>query len=287
MRGPGEPGPQRHGLEKRKKMARKSSIHVRPVTSGSEIHNRRQKELSYVRSDLSHLNSGFSLEEIKDARRAAEQRYQASTGQKMQAKANPIREGVLLIDAHHTADDLKRLGQAIEQRFGIRTIQAYCHKDEGHYDVVTKEWKPNYHAHMVFDWTDRQTGKSARLSRNDLSELQDIVAREMNLERGQKSSKKHIESTQFKALKQEADLKKLNGIQNSLSEAFKIIKQSDVLEKEVDALRSQKSGLEMDNEILRSNKNFLEMKNTEIKTQLQQEERKLEEIKQQNRGFKR
>ena len=39
-------------------------------------------------------------------------------------------------------DDLKKLAEELEKKFKIKTIQAYTHKDEGHYDEE-KNWKPN------------------------------------------------------------------------------------------------------------------------------------------------
>lgn len=202
-------------------MAKISSIHVRNVSSGSEQHNKRERELSYVRKDLTYLNSSFEVKSIATARAEILAKYKATTGQKMQDKAKPIREAVLLIEAHHTADDLKNLGEKIEQRFGIKTIQAYAHKDEGHYDIETKEWKPNHHAHMIFDWTDTKTGKAIRMSKEDMSELQTIVADGLNMKRGVKSTKKHIESTKFKAIKEENDLEKVRKVQEDLEYRIK------------------------------------------------------------------
>ena len=49
----------------------------------------------------------------------------------MQRKATPIREGIVLINPQHQAEDLIRLGQKLQERFGIKLIQAYTHKDEG------------------------------------------------------------------------------------------------------------------------------------------------------------
>ena len=46
-------------------------------------------------------------------------------------KATPVREGVVLIKPQHQAEDLIRLGQKLQERFGIKLIQAYTHKDEG------------------------------------------------------------------------------------------------------------------------------------------------------------
>lgn len=208
----------------------KSSIHIRPVTSGSERHNNREKKLGYVREDLQHLNSSFKVQGIAETRKFIEENVKEKTGRKMQAKATPIREGVLLIDEQHTADDLKKLAGKIEERFGIKTIQGYCHKDEGHYDKISSEWKPNYHAHMVFDWTDHSTGKSIKMSREDMSELQTMVAEELGLERGQKSTKKHIEATRYKAIKEEQDLEKVYQVKNVLPKALNTIKEAKKLE---------------------------------------------------------
>lgn len=261
----------------------KSSIHVRPVSSGSEQHNQREKKLNYVRSDLSHLNSSFQVKSISEAKREILEKYKNSTGQKMQAKATPIREGVLLISEKHTAEDLKNLASSIEERFGIRTIQGYCHKDEGHFDKETKEWKPNYHAHMVFDWTDKNTGKTIKMSREDMGELQTIVAQELNLERGQKSTKKHIESTKFKAIKEEQDLQKVYGFKKGLSEAKTVIEQVSTLKKEIEPLKTAKNALLQETDLTRANLKYLQDKTETQRQELKQ----IEEQKQKSQGFKR
>lgn len=41
-----------------------TSIHYSPVKASSEKHNNREKELDYVRSDLSHLNEKIELDTI-------------------------------------------------------------------------------------------------------------------------------------------------------------------------------------------------------------------------------
>jgi hypothetical protein len=215
----------------------KSSIHVLPVKVGSENHNQREKELSYVRSDLSHLNSSFVVKSIAEAKEFAEKNCKEKTGRVMQAKATPIREGVLLIGLHHTAADLKKLAGKIEQRFDIKTIQGYCHKDEGHYDKETKEWKPNYHAHMVFDWTDHSTGKSIKMSRDNMAELQTLVAISLGLERGVSSSKIHLNAIQYKSEQERKDLEKIHHLKNGLSEAKTIIEQVQTMQKEIEPLK--------------------------------------------------
>jgi hypothetical protein len=221
----------------------KSSIHVRPVSSGSEQHNQRERKLNYVREDLTHMNSSFKIQSIAEAKKEIKENYEKHTNQKMQAKATPIREGVLLIGKQHTSDDLKRVAEKLEERFGIRTIQAYAHKDEGHYDKITNEWKPNYHAHMVFNWTEKDTGKTIKMNKDDMSEMQTIVSNELGLERGQKSTKKHIEATQYKAIKEQEDLEKVFNLKNGLVEAQTTLQQVDSIKKEIEPLRMTKNNL--------------------------------------------
>lgn len=74
-----------------------TSIHIRPVKGGSEAHNFRTKKLGYVREDLTPNNEHWSIDTISERRADIEQRYLSSVGQKMQAKATPIREGVVVI----------------------------------------------------------------------------------------------------------------------------------------------------------------------------------------------
>ena len=260
----------------------KSSIHVLPVKAGSEQHNRREKKLSYVREDLSHLNTSFKLESIAQAKAAAAAVCKEKTGRTMQAKATPIREGVLLIEERHTAEDLRKVGQAIEERFGIRTIQGYAHKDEGHYDQATSEWKPNHHGHLVFDWTDHSTGKSIKMSRDDMAELQTIVADQLGLERGLSSSIRHLNAIQFKRQQEEQNLVKTYELAKGLPDAFKAIREGRAMKKELEPLRTEKKGLEDMNSLLRMNQKHLEQKN-------EVERQELEKIKkqQQSKGLRR
>jgi hypothetical protein len=260
----------------------KSSIHVNPVKAGSEQHNEREKKLNYVREDLSHLNTSFKVATIAQARADAVARYQASTGQRMQTKAAPIREGVLLIEERHTAEDLRQLGEKIEQRFGIRTIQGYAHKDEGHFDKETGAWKSNHHGHLVFDWTDKETGKSVRMKRDDMAELQTIVATELGLERGVSSSVKHLNSIQFKTKQEEEDLKKVFSLKNGLPDAFKAIEQGKEAKKELEPLREQKQALELDALSADADRIL-----TERRLQQAREELKQVESQKQSRGFRR
>lgn len=119
------------------------------------------------------------------------------TGRKMQAKATPIREAVVVIEDTTTMDDLQNLAQRLQQRFGIDVFQIAIHKDEG-YKHSKQQLKLNLHAHLVADWTDHKSGKSLKLGRNDMAEMQTICAEVLGMERGKSSDKQHLSAIQYK-----------------------------------------------------------------------------------------
>ena len=138
-----------------------------------------------------------------------------SKPKKMPKNAEPVREGVAVITESTTMEQMKSLAEQIEQRWGIKTKAIYAHLDEGHEHLVTDRdhqqgkyldsaegstiflW--NYHAHYVFDWTDHDTGQCINLNRHDMSELQDMLANTLKMERGKKSDKKWRDAHTFKA----------------------------------------------------------------------------------------
>ena len=187
-------------------MKQQTSIHVQPVKGGSEQHNKREKELDYIRPELSHLNEYWQKDTQTARLENIKSRYLKSTGQKMQAKATPIREAVVVIKSETTMEDLKKLSNAYRQRFGIDTFQIAIHKDEGY---PKGEWKPNLHAHLVFDWTNQETGKSIKLNRQDMVEMQTITAEVLQMDRGVSSDKQHLTAQQYKSFAEEAKLKQL------------------------------------------------------------------------------
>lgn len=183
-----------------------TSIHVQPVKGGSEQHNKREKELDYVRKDLSHLNEYWEKDTQTDRLEKIKSRYLQSTGQRMQSKATPIREAVVVIKSETTMEDLKRLSDAYRQRFGIDTFQIAIHKDEGY---PKGEWKSNLHAHLVFDWTNQETGKSLKLNRQDMVEMQTITAEVLQMDRGVSSDKQHLSAIQYKNIAEQVKLRQI------------------------------------------------------------------------------
>lgn len=184
----------------------KTSIHIEPVKPGSEAHNKREKALDYVRKELSKYNEYWENDTQSNRLALIKAKYEATVGQKMQKKATPIREGVVVIQKSTTMADLQRLAAEYERRYGIRVFQIAIHKDEGH--VAAKEWKPNLHAHLVFDWS-RNNGKAVRLSREQMCEMQSLTAEILGMERGHVSDRKHLSSVTFKIEEKKKQLEQL------------------------------------------------------------------------------
>lgn len=220
-----------------------TSINIQPVKGGSEEHNKRQKKLDYVRDELSHLNDYWEKDTQANRFQFIKENTKLKTGRSLQAKATPIREAVVVIQESTTMEDLIRLSEAYRQKFGIDTFQIAIHKDEGHHKA--KEWKPNLHAHLVFDWTDHNTGKSIKLNRNDMAEMQTITAEILQMERGVSSEKKHLSAMQFKAEKEEERIKyQKNEIKIINFDLARKTKEKEDLEQDVTILTTKKEQAE-------------------------------------------
>ena len=202
-------------------MAETSCIHLEPIMGHSELHNGRLIVLGYVRVELTIHNEVWVGQSVADATAEAKILCKEKTGRTMQEKATPIKEAIVVLDEKHNIEDLKNLGKVLQDRFGIQTIQAYIHRDEGHY-TLENEWKPNLHAHMVFNFTDQTTGKSIKLNRQDLREMQTLVADTLGMKRGMSSDKRHLNSLQYTIQEQKKDLetlkKELSFEENNLAE---------------------------------------------------------------------
>lgn len=142
------------------------------------------------------------------------------------AGCSPIREGVLLIKPDTTLVDVKKFSEECQRCWGITPLQIFLHKDEGHWlngqpDAEDKEsfqigekwFKPNYHAHIVFDWMNHDTGKSQKLNDNDMIKMQTLASDILSMQRGQSKSetgKEHLERNDFIIEKQKAELQRID-----------------------------------------------------------------------------
>ena len=51
---------------------------------------------------------------------------------------------------------------------------------------------------MIFDWTDGETGRTRKLNKQDMAEMQTILAECLGMERGNSSDRKHLSAIQYK-----------------------------------------------------------------------------------------
>lgn len=203
----------------------------------SERHNEREKCLDYVRKDLSHLNDKEVIEAISSRMAHIRRLYEETFHQKMQSSAQNIQEIVLRINQDTTLEQVKRFGHLCQQEYGLTPLQYYVHKDEGHYDVISGEWIPNLHAHIVVDVTcyehkkvravKKSHGKVVRdengkpifglkdafcctikFNPRDMSRMQDLAAEATGMQRGTPSTVEHLNAVQFKTKCAAEDLRK-------------------------------------------------------------------------------
>lgn len=157
------------------------------------------------------------------------------------AGCSPIREGVLLIRPDTTLADVRKFGEECQRRWGITPLQIFLHKDEGHwlsgqpesgdresFQVGEKWFKPNYHAHIVFDWMNHDTGKSQKLNDDDMMEMQTLASDILSMQRGQSKSetgKEHLERNDFIIEKQRAELQRMDAAKRHKEEQIGLAEQ--------------------------------------------------------------
>ena len=187
------------------------------------------------------INPDFGTPELQTHYDNIKQMVKEKTGRAMQEKererkgkngriikvagCSPIREGVLLIRPDTTLADVRKFGEECQRRWGITPLQIFLHKDEGHwlngqpeaedresFKVGNRWFKPNYHAHIVFDWMNHETGKSRKLNDEDMAAMQTLASNILLMERGQAKAvtgKEHLERNDFIIKKQKAELQRI------------------------------------------------------------------------------
>ena len=187
------------------------------------------------------INPDFGTPELRTHYDNIKQMVKEKTGRAMQEKererkgkngkiikvagCSPIREGVLLIRPDTTPADVRKFGEECQRRWGITPLQIFLHKDEGHwlngqpeaedresFKVGNRWFKPNYHAHIVFDWMNHETGKSRKLNDEDMAAMQTLASNILLMERGQAKAvtgKEHLERNDFIIKKQKAELQRI------------------------------------------------------------------------------
>ena len=220
------------------------------------------KSKVYVVSELSAnneqwINPDFGNPELQAHYEDIKRMVKEKTGRAMQEKererkgkngkiikvagCSPIREGVLLIRPDTTLADVHKFGEECQRRWGITPLQIFLHKDEGHwlngqpdpedresFKVGERWFKPNYHAHIVFDWMNHDTGKSRKLNDDDMMQMQTLASDILLMERGKSKAvtgKKHLERNDFIIEKQKAELQRMDTAKRRKEEQINLAEQ--------------------------------------------------------------
>ena len=238
----------------------KTSINIKPcLVTSSGAHNRRlaeylaniRKEKIYIRTDLMAKNETWVSPELGDTSLEERSRQIAAmvkkkTGRAMQTKdrkrvnkktgkvtvvrgSTPIKEGVVVIKEDTTMKQLQRFCEVCKERWGITPLQIFIHRDEGHYETPGDKttWKPNYHAHIVWDWMNHDTGKSCKLLPQDMSQMQTILAEALGMERGtskELTGREHLERTDYIIAKQKQEAEKTRIAKEQAEAELKAVK---------------------------------------------------------------
>ena len=203
------------------------------------------------------INPGFGSPNLQTHYKNIKRMVKEKTGRAMQEKererkgkngkiikvagCSPIREGVLLIRPDTTLADVRKFGEECQRRWGITPLQIFLHKDEGHwlsgqpeagdresFQVGEKWFKPNYHAHIVFDWMNHDTGKSRKLNDEDMMEMQSLASDILLMERGKSKAitgKEHLERNDFIIEKQKAELQRMDVAKRHKEEQINLAEQ--------------------------------------------------------------
>ena len=199
------------------RMTTRGSKYNKPVEFNPGVafkHNSRSMKTVNTKVDIAPELHSFMLptETFITKWRDYEKIYTKKTGQKVQKKAQPLREMIVITDSHTTLEHLKTLTLELERLTGWRALHIAKHSDEGHFKTVNgkqvdpKEFITNWHAHIVFECYNLETGKSILLNPKQMSKMQDLASECLNMPRGAINSKRvHLEPEQYRQAQQDKD----------------------------------------------------------------------------------
>ena len=113
------------------------------------------------------------------------ERVDPKTGKvKVIAGWSPIREMIVITKSDTQLSEFEKVKEWFAHH-GVNVISSSCHFDEGWVNKETGAWKCNNHAHMILDFFDWETGKTIKLGKAEMEELQDVLADALGMKRGE------------------------------------------------------------------------------------------------------
>ena len=186
------------------------------------------------------------------------------THKTMPRNAVPVKEAVVVIKEDTTIEQVKAWADWCHQSYGIRSVGIYIHLDEGHWAELDEKqgqceemyerhdgkewkrmnargnyeyWKPNYHAHVLFDWFDHDKARCINLDRTVMREMEDELARTLDMERGTPSDRKYLDANTYKMVMES---------HRTAVELANSVKKVKSLQTMIDNLTKEREGIEAD-----------------------------------------
>lgn len=270
-----------------------TAIHFNPQIQPHLQHNdRTNSKAENIFKNKSKLNQ--CNKSAKQALQEIEQKYKTAMEildkNKVKGKRTPknrsFHEAIFEIQENTTMQECEEMAKEIEKLTGFQTIQIAIHKDEGHIDEETKEFKTHYHAHAVFFTLDKNTGKQlarqqASLNKANLSKMQTIASEVFKMERGKEYYANNEKSPNYnqdhkaflreKAIKQNLDkqtknLKKISTDIREIQEEQK--KQNQILKDKESNLSTKEQELKKEEKKLNAFKTHLNECEATLNTKL-------------------
>jgi hypothetical protein len=241
-----------------------SSIHIAPQaksTTHNFFHNAREDkhEPKYLlprehrQANETNKSGAQALSEFNSLVKERSEIYTKSTGQKLQKKTRLLYSAVINLEEYHSLKDIEPIIAYIEKSLDTKVIQASCHHDEGHISKEDGQPHRNNHNHLeIFGLNSQGRGIAKSLNREFLTNLQEVVSKQLNMEYEKGSNRVHITHKEFrehKRLEEQAVKQAIK--QNKFQE--RII---DIIKSTTDAIKrffmsEQISQMEQENTILK------------------------------------
>ena len=189
-------------------MSEISSINFKKSVDFQVFHNSTVRPNYAIGGELIANRKGYEALKLKEQIiENAKEAYIKNTKQKFQAKSYEW-SAVVNIKQDTTMQDLEKLAEHFEKKYGFQCYQIAIHRDEGY--IENGEKHINHHAHLEFITLDKNTGKNMYrrelINPKILRQIQTEVAEILGMERGQDkriSKRERIEPRKYAQLKEQ------------------------------------------------------------------------------------
>lgn len=190
-------------------MSEISSINFKKSVDFQVFHNSTVRPNYAIGGELIANRKGYEALKLKEQIiENAKEAYIKNTKQKFQAKSYEW-SAVVNIKQDTTMQDLEKLAEHFEKKYGFQCYQIAIHRDEGHINDYGEK-VINHHAHLEFITLDKETGKNMYrrelISPKILRQIQTEVAEILNMERGQDkriSKRERVEPRKYAQIKEQ------------------------------------------------------------------------------------